>query len=321
VRVDDKDVIVIVVDPPTGDVATCRADGEGLSDGAIYVRADGETRRATGDEIRTLIDRATRRSHPVDVDGAIEGEVLALHIDESVLREWIQQEAERHRRKAEGGPRRAYGLASVGVSDTRSRDDFLAEVATWKEAAMADPTAGVVALAGRMSPNGIRVQLTNRTRTFLRDVRVDLDADGDLIATEWRRHDRDDPVELFPDAPIEWGRWTMSDLLRAGAWNSITTSATPHGMVLIRNEKSACLTMHMDSLRPEESHVSDDDQVVLVMLTDTPPESVTLRWRVTAEAVNDVFEGTCDVPVRALDWRAPIRSILHGEEPAEEDEA
>ena len=63
IQIDDKDVIVVVVDPPTGEVWTCRGDGEGLTDGAIYVRADGETRRATGDEIRALIDRAKKQPH------------------------------------------------------------------------------------------------------------------------------------------------------------------------------------------------------------------------------------------------------------------
>ena len=52
------DVIAVVVDPPTGDVWTCRADGDGLANGDIYVRADGNTRKATGDEVRAMVSRA-----------------------------------------------------------------------------------------------------------------------------------------------------------------------------------------------------------------------------------------------------------------------
>ena len=325
IRVDDKDVIVVVVDPPTGEVWTCRADGEGLTDGTIYVRADGETRRATGDEIRALIDRAKKQPHFVDVDVAVAGEVLALHIDEAALTEWIPQEAERLRGMADADTRNNfYGVRSLslGASDTRSRGEFLAEVAGWEKAAMANPTAGVVELAGRMNPDGIRVQLTNRTRTFLRDVRVDLVADCDLIATEWIQNDPDDPVELF-DAPTEWGKRSLTHLLGGGRYSpsAITTPANSHGIVLIKNAKPAYLTMHMGALRPEETHISDDDEVVLVMLSDTPPDSVTLRWRATAQDVNDIFEGTCEVPVRALDWRDAMRSILYGEESAQEHEA
>lgn len=47
ISVDGRDVIVIVVDLPTGDVWTCRADGEGLTDDGTYLCVDGETRRAT----------------------------------------------------------------------------------------------------------------------------------------------------------------------------------------------------------------------------------------------------------------------------------
>lgn len=322
VLVDDKDVIVIVADPPTGDVATCRADGEGLTDGSIYVRADGETRRATGDEVRALIEWARKQSQPVEVDVAIEGEVLAVQVDESVLTEWIQQEADRYRSSVDAAPRNPYALAGLAAAgDTRSREEFLAEVAAWASDALADPTAGVVALAGRMSPTGIRVHLTNRTRTFLRAVRLDIEHEGDLIATEWIGHDRDDPIEVFPDTPIKWGQRTISHFLKRSDFSSIRTSANPHGVVTIRSEKPAYLTMHMDSLRPEERHVSDDDEVVLAMLTDAPPESVILRWRVTAQDIHDVFEGTCEVPVRALDWRGAIWSILGGDEAAEQDEA
>lgn len=100
IRVDGHDVIIIVVDPPTGDMWTCRADAPGLTDGGIYVRADGETRQATGDEVRTLITRATSRPPTVDVDVAIEGEVLAIQVDESVLTAWIQTTAEQLRAQA-----------------------------------------------------------------------------------------------------------------------------------------------------------------------------------------------------------------------------
>lgn len=325
IRVDDKDVIVVVVDPPTGEVWTCRADGDGLTDGTIYVRADGETRRATGDEIRALIDRAKKQPQLVDVDVAVAGEVLALHIDEAVLTEWISQESERLRGMADTDTRKnAYGIRSLslGVDDTRSREEFVAEVAEWEKAAMANPTAGVVDLAGRMNSSGIRVQLTNRTRTFLRDVRVDLVADGDLIATAWIADDPDDPVKVF-HAPMEWGKRSYTHLLGIGRYSpsASMTSANSHGIVLIKTAKPAYLTMHMEALRPEEAHISDDDEVVLVMLSDTPPDSVTLRWAVTAQDVNDIFEGTCEVPVRALDWRQPIRTILYGEQPAQDHEA
>lgn len=93
-----------------------------------------------------------------------------------------------------------------------------------------------------------------------------------------------------------------------------------HGIVDIRQEKPAYLAMHMQSLRPEETHVSDDDEVVLLMFVNEAPSAVTARWRVTAQDINDVFEGTVDIPVKTIDWREPIRAILHGDEQAQGNE-
>lgn len=44
-----------------------------------------------------------------------------------------------------------------------------------------------------------------------------------------------------------------------------------------------------------------------------PPSTVTVRWQVTAQDINDVFEGTVDIPVKPLDWRAPIQTLLRGD--------
>lgn len=137
IKIADKDVIVVIVDPPSGEVWTCRADGDGLIDGTIYVRADGETRRATGDEIRSLIERAKKQPNLADVDVAVAGDVLALHIDEAVFADWIPQEAKRLRDMADADTRdKSYGIAlpSVSVNDTCSRGEFLAEVAEWEKA-------------------------------------------------------------------------------------------------------------------------------------------------------------------------------------------
>lgn len=318
---DGGDVIVVVVDPPTGELWTCRADGDGLTDGSIYVRADGETRRATGDEVRARIEQAKRQQHLVDVDVLVEGEVLAARVDEDLLVEWVREEAERLRGTAAAGTRsKSYGVSSLalGATDTRSREEFLAEVAVWEEAASTNPTTGVISLAGRFNDEGIRVRLANRTRTFLRDVRVDLLADGEVIATEWVENDTEDPVALF-DPPIAWGKRSLTHLLSTGRYTAHTMPANSHGIVLIKEAKPASLVMNMSALRPEEMHVSDDDEVVLVMLSDAPPSSVSLRWRVTALDVNDVFEGTCEVPVRARDWRGAIRSLLYGEAPVDDE--
>jgi len=52
----------------------------------------------------------------------------------------------------------------------------------------------------------------------------------------------------------------------------------------------------MESLRPQGNRPSDDDEVVLLMF------GADSRGAVTARDVHEVFEGTVDIPVRAVDW-------------------
>ncbi|WP_260273325.1 hypothetical protein [Propionibacterium freudenreichii] len=52
-------VLMILVDPPKAGQGPfpCRASGESLTNGRIYVRADGATREATADEVDLLVQR------------------------------------------------------------------------------------------------------------------------------------------------------------------------------------------------------------------------------------------------------------------------
>ena len=71
-----NEVLVIVVDPPVEgqDPFLCRRDGEGLTDGAIYIRADGATREAKADEVELLLQRGKHQIAPeVAFEVAIDG--------------------------------------------------------------------------------------------------------------------------------------------------------------------------------------------------------------------------------------------------------
>ena len=320
ISVDGHDVIIVVVDPPTGDVWTCRADGDGLVDGGIYVRADGETRRATGDEVRALIAWAVSKTPPVDVDVMIEGEVLAIQIDEAALRAWVQNSAETLREQVASTEHRYFRPLAID-HDTRSKEEFLAEVESWEQSALASPAEGIILMAGRFH-DGIRARLVNHSRIFLRDARLDINFEEGVIATDWSHEDRKLPIDPFPSRPIEWGKKTFG-IFGLGRFNTpdVTLLSDRHGLVDIRQGHPAYLTMRMDSLRPEETHVSGDDEVVLLMFsTEAPPSVVTARWRVTAQDINDVFEGSVDIPVKPIDWREPIRAILYGDEETNGDE-
>lgn len=81
-----NEVLVILVDPPRDGQKPfpCRKDGDGLIDGRIYLRADGETREAKGDELDRLIERAAFHAPPdVSFEVAISGQAHPLDINEA----------------------------------------------------------------------------------------------------------------------------------------------------------------------------------------------------------------------------------------------
>ncbi|WP_367127866.1 hypothetical protein [Saccharothrix sp. HUAS TT1] len=83
---------VIVIDPPTGGLWTCLSDGpEKLTDGAIFVRADGETRLAKGAEIRAMVDRSRQYTVTAELDVAVVGRAVRHpHGYEEVLEDYLQ---------------------------------------------------------------------------------------------------------------------------------------------------------------------------------------------------------------------------------------
>ncbi|PZU43833.1 MAG: hypothetical protein DI566_13600 [Microbacterium sp.] len=81
-----NEVLVVVVDPPKDGQKPfpCRKDGDGLVDGRVYIRADGETREAKGDELDRLLERAAAQVLPdVAFDVAIDGAAHPVDVDES----------------------------------------------------------------------------------------------------------------------------------------------------------------------------------------------------------------------------------------------
>jgi hypothetical protein len=78
-----NDVLLLLVDPPRDAQGPffCLKDGDGLRDGAVYVRADGETREAKTDEHRALLRRGTSGGPSVDFGVTIVGQVERIGLD------------------------------------------------------------------------------------------------------------------------------------------------------------------------------------------------------------------------------------------------
>lgn len=81
-----NEVLVIVINPPQEGQGPflCRKDSNGLTDGAIYIRADGATRVAKSDEVELLLQRGKQQAVPeVAFEVAIDGVAHPIEVNET----------------------------------------------------------------------------------------------------------------------------------------------------------------------------------------------------------------------------------------------
>jgi hypothetical protein len=302
-----KDVIAVVVEPPSGQIWPCLSDGEKLTNGDIYLRKDGETAKASGAEVQAMLARTASSRMLPDLDVEVVGEVFAIRLDRAFLESWIKGRAEQYRKQIPDAP----GTSVLALqADRRSRLEFLQQVAKWEALASSNPDDGVTELAA-MVCEGISLRLSNRTRTFLRDVRVDIDVASGTRALAWREKKENGEAVLFPNQPENWGSATFAAMLGNREWvQDSVGSVRGHGLLRIDTESPARLSMSMDALRPEENYRTADDEVVLVQFLETgAEESVSGRWRLTAGDIDDVLEGDFAIPIRYIDWREAIAAV------------
>lgn len=250
VRVPVKDstnqVLLFIVEPPEQGHPTyiCRADGDGLKDGATYIRADGETRDAKSAELDQLRNRETTPEEmaPVDLGISIAGKVIPITVDNArTLDEYVLRTRQRLlgalpkpkpqvEPEAEPSPPGDRSLANIvglssgiskraaasrsipvaGLSRTipeeRSEDEYLAEIDQWE----ADFRAAWPNTVNRIVGYGFgpaEVSVLNKTQTYLHDLAVKLHLEGPVKAVEHYSRSDVNPRMNFgmPRPPRKWG--------------------------------------------------------------------------------------------------------------------
>lgn len=310
---DGHDVIAVVVDPPTGRIWPCLADGEGMTNGDIYLRGDGKTEKATGADIQAMLTRAgTTASNLPDIAVELLGEALAVRLDRDSVTRWVEGTAQDYLDDVDApatSPGFPFALATPTIMERRSKDEFRREVRRWRESALADPTAGVDLIAARLAV-GIRLRVSNPVRTPLRDVRIDIELDGPVRALDWEDPDEDEPLTLFPGRPVVWGQDSFASLISAGIGGRFSTSRNDHGILRITQASPTQLSLDLDLLRAEETFLSDEDELSLVVYVDTETDQpITGRWRLTAGDVHNVLDGTLTIPIDYRDWTEAIAHL------------
>jgi len=309
-----RDVVVVVVDPPLGVIWPCLSDGEGLTNGEIYIRNDGETKKATGAEVKAMLARSPREAALPLIDVTLLGNIYVVRISREELETRIKNQ---HRAYLSQIAPRATTISFLaggpGLGDRRTEQEFRDEVAAWSEKALRNPASGLSDIASKLF-DGIQLRASNPSRTFLKDVQIEIELPADVIALEWS--EPNDDLSVFPDRPKKWGGDTF--LIPHFPHLSNISIANRDGVLRAFETPRRRLSVALKSLRPEDTFVSDDDEVVLVSFVESGREERTdtklqLPWRVTAGDVNDVLDGTLEVEVRHVDWIGAMTAAADAE--------
>lgn len=329
---DDK-VHIIVVDPPKpGDpIYACHADGTVLSNGFVYMRNHTETTVAKGGDIDALNARCRAAPDPavrIDFDGAIR----AYTYDENVVEDFLAGEQQRLLKSVRPPAKRAptaldraintqlTAMNAFGIDkESRSEAEFLDEVELYMAECRETMSEVIDWVIGQEGTPG-RFAVHNGKRQ-LDHLEVHVHVAGPIEAVHPMERDPrviinplPNPPRLFGDRAKNFGSGLNSAGLLSGlqnvtpTWRDLRPANVPQATW--RNGGSIDVELNV-SLRSEQSHVFDDDEMIVVQRTPESDDDVTVDWEATVDGVNEVFRGTFTVEVAdAIDITQPLREYL-----------
>lgn len=243
-----NDVLLLLVDPPSlgqGPFVCLKSGEERLRDGAVFVRADGETREAKSDELRQLIRRGDSASAAVELEVKLMGAATRPKVGQGAVSEKHVSAVRARLLAAVPSTRNisldelvedaavnatgrqsdtlkdllsvaatdrvikatdSFALAMRSVPEKRTRQEYIAQIEAWERAfAESWPEAVLRLAAFRLAP--IEIRLHNREETFLQGVRLKVHLEGDVfgIACEPDSEELTASDLGLPPPPREWG--------------------------------------------------------------------------------------------------------------------
>lgn len=203
-----------------------------LTDGRIYIRADGETREAKSEEVDLLIQRGLSGAVEVDFGVEVLGDITPVTFDKATtVDEYISREKTRlisALPRKEPAPRAAAtsveglrgvagyrdafaALSTIGSDpfsepEDRTEEEYLKSIDHWEHQFRSAWGAALSKIAASQLVPAI-VRVTNRTTTFFHDVEVKLHLEGPVFAFDYTKPEwADDFSDLeLPSPPRTWG--------------------------------------------------------------------------------------------------------------------
>lgn len=270
---------------------------DGLEDGAIYVRGTSNTRPARSGEVLDLVERARGGGKPpIDLDVEVLGPISRVAHVNQVLEELLENEEHSFLKRADRPETGAFYpsllpaqiFGGVKPMSTAQREEALATWQGKKADHIAQGRAHFlgVALAG----SGLRVTSHRRyiAKPQLTVTFHDCEVFGHI-----------DPDEADYEKVVEPIVKTQNPLA-AGIDLPILRSIRGDYPVSWTNcGEDAEITLSLDSLRPEGTWESEQDDYVIVA-RDPKASDVEVSWTLTEDGSDDVTTDTSRVPTQEL---------------------
>lgn len=331
--------MIIIVDPPVaGQIWPCYADGhENLKNGYFYIRADGETRQAHGDEIHALLRRAKEVAPKANLSLDVIGKAASYTCDAEVLDDYLKHVREHLLAaipKPEPEPDRrvaaASGLAGIMASsvfknpafadlfaksqspwtnplfettpDKRSYKQYESEISTWEKNCR-DLLPDVLEELAQVVFPGVKIRVRNLGRTYLEGPEIHLHIEGDVYALDNDKSKRFNIKERLPKPPRRW-----MPVSNASAFaNSVVMPASNYIMPHIAPSGPNCGSVSFRNggsvdaaFKLDELRPARDfvtDDDFVLILRDSSITELHGTWTATVKGHNDVYEGEFRVSV------------------------
>lgn len=306
----DKKVLLILVDPPEPgqEMFVCRADGQNIHDGEVYIRAQGASRKAKSGEIDRLLKRGKSLGrNDVDFHVGLSGDVTWFEADTATIRDEFIARIKGRLLDALPKARRestdsfaalqsewTKALNIYSSREERSQQEYKNQIHEWEK----DFTEIWECLEEELYLENLRplmLSVENRAKTFFNDVEVEVTFDERLRPWSVGDNDLTDVIDLLPEPPEIWGDKPLKISGLVGSpmdWNF------PHqpplgiaslGVELVR-ETPFTLQFKIGELRPLATSTIEASPYIFLIRPDDR-EIFRCTWQLTARGHHEVFSG------------------------------
>lgn len=315
----EREVLFILVDPPRdGDpIYVCRADyqaakpkgaeipkGTNLADGEIYIRVQGQTRKAKSSEVHALVARAGGGINAApELNVRLQGEASRLEDSSEALNSFlagrIAQAQSKHVKAGSSGDS-SWGMSLVAPSHpllTRtswSQESFDSRASEWERDVREQWQESVEKVASAVLPR-LTISLGNLQAGFLENVRLDLTLEGaqgtEALEPEGINLDRIFPPVIDKEDPHGFIAAARNNF---DAFHYRVPRPSPLEWKNVGDDLH--ITVELDSLRPGTPWVSENDELVVIAHA-SGSDALSGTWKATVRGHHELYEGTISLPI------------------------